>query len=179
MSYRFLIAMRDLNPITTEEKLWTKNMSNFARTEFTCHFLPHRKNREVSWGLCGAVNECMMLSDCGTSHRLLFQSAERSPGYKNEVKGTNRSGKVFDEIDENREKPNNHDYTTKTRQALEVNYINSVFKLLIDFLYLRVNTKIFSRGKSQSQEVVTFPSFLSIIFHQLPQLLHNLIIGIR
>ena len=41
--------------------------------------------------------------------------------------------------------------------------------------YLRVDAEVLPGGKSQSQEVVAFSSFLAIKLDQFPQLLHHLI----
>lgn len=48
--------------------------------------LPHRNDSRAGWGHCGAVRECTMPSDCGTSHLPPYQSAARSPGEEHKSK---------------------------------------------------------------------------------------------
>lgn len=114
-----------------------------------CEFLPRRSDRRAGWGCCDVVRGCTMLSDCGTSHRLPYRSAESSPVRRQACRSLLKG---------------------------ESWILNRSFSFVgCGCSYLRVDAEVLPGGKSESQEVVALSCFFSVKLHQLPQLLHNLI----
>lgn len=150
--------------------------------------LPHRSDTQAGRGCCGAVHECTMLSDCGTSHQPPYRTAESSPGWKQILVTVEAEELLFNLLDIQQTQRRTESmvlaalslslsalnvYVWRVRAFLL--YVRSRFVLDSSCSYLRVDAEVFSGGKSQSQEVVALSSLLAIKLHQLPQLLHDLI----